>query len=102
MSALDDAIASHMTHGAGACADPLTDSLFDQMLPPPHPVAATRPGWENEPIAPPIPWRLYGLVAAGTVVLSALLSGCGGDSGPDDTTSSTQPVDCKARPELCK
>lgn len=33
MSTLDDAIAAHMAHGAGACTDPLTDCLFDQMQP---------------------------------------------------------------------
>ena len=99
MSTLDDAILAHMTHGAGACADPLTDSLFDQLLPPPQPAA--RSDWADEPVATPIPWRLYSLLAAATVVVSALLSGCGG-GGDDDTTSGIQPVDCKATPELCK
>ena len=32
MRALDDAVLAHMTHAAGSGADPLTDSLFDQML----------------------------------------------------------------------
>lgn len=41
-----------------------------------------------------------GVLAA--VAVSALMSACGGDSGDDDTTSGTQPVDCVARPELCK
>jgi hypothetical protein len=101
MSTLDDAILAHMTHGAGAGADPLTDSLVDQaQLQQPRPVRAN---WERETIAPPIPWAFYGLVVACTVAVSALLSGCGGDSGPDeDTTSTTQPVNCVATPEKCK
>lgn len=41
-----------------------------------------------------------GVLAA--VAVSTLVSACGGDSGPDDTTSGTQPVNCTARPELCK
>ena len=98
MSTLDDAIQAHMAHGAGACTDPLTDSLLDQLQPLQQPTV--RAGWEHEPIAPPIPWRLYSLLAAATVVVSALLSGCGG-GGDDDTTSGTQPVDCKATPERC-
>ena len=95
MSALDDAIQAHMTHGAGACADPLTDSLADQAQP------CLREGWAHEPIDPPIPWAFYAVVVAVTVALSALLTGCGGDTGPDDT-STTQPVNCITNPERCK
>lgn len=100
MSTLDDAILAHLTHGAGAGADPLTDNMLDQLQPTPQP--KLREGWEAETIDPAIPWLFYGLIVACTVAVSALLSGCGGDSEPDDDTpSSTQPVDCKARPELC-
>jgi hypothetical protein len=99
MSTLDDAILAHMTHGAGACADPLTDCMLDQVLPQ-HP--ALRPGWEDEPVNPPVHWRLLAAVAAATVLASALLSGCGGGSDEDDGQSSTQPVNCAATPETCK
>ena len=61
-----------------------------------------RPGWEHEPIAPPIPWALYGLLVAATVLLSALLSGFGGGSDEDDQQASTQPVNCAVTPEQCK
>ena len=57
MSTLDDAIQAHMAHGAGACADPLTDCLGEQMQP------RLREGWEDEPIDPPHAWRLYALAA---------------------------------------
>jgi hypothetical protein len=62
-----------------------------------------RAGWEHEPVAPPIPWAAYGLVIVVTVLLSALLSGCGGGgSDEEDAQRGTQPVNCTATPELCK
>lgn len=73
MSALDDAIAAELSHPAGACADPLTDSLASQAGAAQTP--ALRAGWEHEPIEVPVPWRLLALV----VLLSALafsLAGC--------------------------
>ena len=74
MSALDDAIATHMAHGAGACADPLTDSLAEQCTQP----VPLRPGWENEVPEPPVHkgWALT--IVLLTIVVSWLLSGCGG------------------------
>lgn len=66
------------------------------------PRPATRAGWENEPIAPPIPWKFYAFVVACTVAVSALMSGCGGNGDDTEPTSGTQPVDCVACPELCK
>jgi hypothetical protein len=101
MTTLDDAVAAHMAHGAGACADPLTDSLATQLQP--HQPPAKRQGWEDEVIAPRIPWAFYGLVVVSTVLVCALVSGCGGGrEAHDDPTRTTQPVDCKATPELCK
>ena len=100
MTTLDDAILAHLTHGAGACADPLTDSLLDQLLPTQQP--KLREGWQTEVIDPPIPWAFYGLVVACTVAVCSLLSGCGGGGEDEAPTATTQPVDCKARPELCK
>lgn len=63
MSALDDAIQAHMAHPAASGFDPLTDSLADQAAPP----CTLRAGWEAEPIAVSLPWRLCVL---------ALLVGC--------------------------
>lgn len=37
-----------------------------------------RPGWENEPAEPPVPWRTALAVVLLTVLCSWLLSGCGG------------------------
>ncbi len=47
----------------------------------------------------------WGMLVGGcwAVLLSAVLfslAGCGGSD--DDTPATTQPVDCKAHPELCK
>lgn len=42
-----------------------------------------RPGWENEPAEPPVPWRMAAAVVVLTVLCSWLLSGCGG-GGDDD------------------
>ena len=63
-----------------------------------------RAGWEHERIDPPIPWAAYALIVAATVLVTALLSGCGGGGSEDedDGQSTTQPVDCKATPEKCK
>jgi len=58
MSALDDAIATHMAHPAGAGADCLTDSLCDDQRTAPAPLHI-RDGWEHEPVEVPHPWLLY-------------------------------------------
>lgn len=71
-TALDQAVAAHMAHPAASGADPLTDSLFDQLPTQPAPL---RPGWEAEPIVVPLPWRLGALVVVLTALLSSLL-GC--------------------------
>jgi hypothetical protein len=64
MSALDDAIAAQLVHGAGAGADPLTDSLCDQAHTQPAELDGAPPlraGWENEPIYVPMPLWLAAL-----------------------------------------
>lgn len=68
MSTLDDAIATHMAHAAGACADPLSDSLAEQQAQQPR----LREGWEHEPADPPHSWGLYALA----MLLSVALSYC--------------------------
>jgi hypothetical protein len=100
MSALDDAIATHMAHGAGACADPLTDSLADQCTQP----APLRPGWENEPAEPPIHWGWLATVVVLTVLVQALLAGCGGGDLPPDEDDSKRiaPPACATNPEVCR
>ena len=55
MTPLDDAVAAHMAHPAGSGADPLTDSLCDQVTMPAQPPLSLRPGWEHEPIDVPMP-----------------------------------------------
>lgn len=72
MSTLDDAVQAHMAHGAGACADPLTDRLSEQMQP------RLREGWENEPVDPPHNWFLYAVVLLVTVALSHCTRGLSG------------------------
>ena len=94
---LDDAVALHMAHAAGSGADPLTDSMLDQLATQPVPL---REGWETEPIEVPLPWRLGALVVVVTALASALV-GCGGSTEEDDPKN-TGPLDCRARPELCK
>lgn len=103
MSTLDDAIATHLAHGAGACTDPLTDCLAEQCTAP-APLHATRPGWENEPAEPPLPWSGMALVVLLTLLLCALLSACGGnDLWPaDDDDKRIGPPDCKNHPEQCR
>ena len=64
MSTLDDAVQAHMAHGAGACADPLTDSLAEQTQP------RRREGWENEPIDPPHAWGWYAAAALASIALA--------------------------------
>lgn len=95
---LDDAVAAHMAHAAASGADPLTDSIFDQLAT--QPALPLREGWEHEPIEVPLPWRLGALVVVVTAVVSALV-GCGG-STEEDETKDTRPLDCRARPELCQ
>jgi hypothetical protein len=100
MSALDDAIASQLAHGAGACADPLTDSLFEQCTQP----VPLRPGWEHEPAEPPVPWFWMALVVVLTLAASAALAGCGGgDLLPDDDDAQRiDPPACTTHPERCR
>lgn len=91
MSALDDAIAAHAAHAAGACADPLTDSLAEQCTRPADlpPGVHLRPGWENEPAEPPIPWRWIWPLAALITAVLGMLGGCGG--GGDDDEAPCRP-----------
>jgi hypothetical protein len=100
MSALDDAIAHHMAHGAGACADPLTDSMAEQCTQP----VLLRPGWENEVPEPPVHkgWALSVLLA--TIFVCWLLSGCGGgDLLPDEEDlKRIVPHACATNPEVCR
>lgn len=99
MSALDDAIAAHAAHGAGACADPLTDSLTEQCKPFPARFSDlpagiyVRPGWENEVPEPPVHRGLAALVFLVTLLVCALLGGCGGSDEPcrDDFTGPPAP-----------
>ena len=72
MTTLDDAIATHMAHGAATCADPLTDSLAEQMQP------RLREGWEAEPVDPPHAWGLYAVAAFGAFALSHCTRGWSG------------------------
>jgi hypothetical protein len=65
----------------------------------PPPELRLRQGWELEPIDPPHPWRLYALAFVAILTIFAL-SGCGG-GGDDAPDATTQPPDCRARPELC-
>lgn len=99
MSTLDDAIAAHMAHGAASGFDPLTDSLAEQQD---MQTPALRAGWETEPTEVHFPrWLALAAITAG-IVLSMLLTGCGG--GGDDEEDAEQPrpsVDCKATPEKC-
>jgi len=103
MSLLDDAVAAFLAPSSGH-SDPLTAATLDQCT---QPAALDAPlvreGWEDEPIAPPHPWVFYAACAVCGFFLF-LLVGCGGggDEPPcDDTPPNSQPVDCKARPELC-
>jgi hypothetical protein len=70
MSTFDDAIATHCAHGAGACSDPLTDSLAEQTQQP-----RLREGWEDEPIDPPHAWGLYALAVLVSFALAHCTSG---------------------------
>jgi hypothetical protein len=89
MSALDDAIAAHAAHSAGACTDPLTDSLAEQCLP----GVPMRAGWEHEVPVPPLHkgWAIS--VVLVTILVCWLLSGCGGGDEPcrDDFTGPPAP-----------
>jgi hypothetical protein len=88
MSALDEAIAAHAAHGAGACADPLTDSFTEQFSTAPArfsdlPAGVyVRPGWEHEVAEPRVHRGLAALVLATTLLVCALLGGCGGGDEP--------------------
>lgn len=73
MSTLDDAILAHMAHGAGACADPLTDSLSEQTTQP-----RLREGWENEPVDPPHAWGLYFVAVLVSIALAHCTRGWSG------------------------
>lgn len=121
MSPLDHAIATHLAHGAGACADPLTDSLAEQCTQPAA-LPVLRAGWEHEPAEPPAPLGWMAAVAIVTVLLSAPLSGCGGGGEPchdatagppapgtetwplchDDGRARITPPNCTTHPELCR
>lgn len=127
MSALDEAIAAHAAHGAGACADPLTDSFTEQFSTAPArfadlpPSVYVRPGWENEVAEPRVPRTLAALVLAVTLLVCALLGGCGGGDEPcrddfvgppapgteawplcpDDGRGRITPPNCTTHPELC-
>jgi len=37
-----------------------------------------------------------------SILMLAVLCGCGGGSEPDDDKAGVMPVDCKAKPEVCK
>jgi len=76
LQAFDDAVAQHMTHGAMAGADPLTDSLYGQLEAPaaesaqpatPYP-AGQAPQRENRG------WWLTGLTLLAALVSLALLT----------------------------
>ena len=41
------------------------------------------------------------IAAAAALALAVLLAGCGGGDWPDEIAT-TDPVDCKAHPELCR
>lgn len=75
MSALDDAIARHATHGAASGFDPLTDSLGDQLGYGPGPVHL-REGWEHEPIEVRFPRWAVALCLGLAILGSIALSGC--------------------------
>lgn len=98
MSHFDDAIATYLTHPAASGADPLTDSLLDQVDPP-----APREGLEHEPIRVPHPWGFYAAALLLSLV-AHLLVGCGGGDDPpmDDGRKTTQPVDCASHLEQCQ
>lgn len=73
MSALDNAIQAHMAHPAASGFDPLTDSLGDQAaLAAPY---ALRPGWKDEPVTVPPPWR-WMLLAFILTALGFTFPGC--------------------------
>jgi len=72
MSTLDDAVLAHMAHGAGACTDPLTDSMVEQTQP------RLREGWENEPADPPHNWGVYAIAALCSFALAHCTRGWSG------------------------
>lgn len=103
MSLLDDAVAAFLAPSSGH-SDPLTAATLDQCT---QPAALDAPqlreGWENEPIDVPPNWRFV-LACVLCGLFAFVLVGCGGgcDEPPcDEVPPNSQPVDCKARPELC-
>lgn len=124
MTALDEAIAAHAAHGAGACADPLTDSLVEQCARFSDLPASVhlRPGWEHEVPEPRVHRGLAALVFVATLLVCWLLSGCGGGDEPcrsdfagpatpevqalplcpDDGQGRVTPPNCTTHPERCR